>query len=136
MRKNGLGRPWLITPGKITPPAVNTDPTIDASLALPYNHLRTKLCSALPIMELLTPSFCHYTSRAPLLVPACSSCFRRAEWCQLRQNILILNLRFQRFCMLTAEDSEINPVELVLLMAVTLNRCWKQKCLLEPEVLI
>lgn len=47
MRKNGRGLPWLITPGKIWPPAVNTDPTIDASLALPYNHLRTKLCSAI-----------------------------------------------------------------------------------------
>lgn len=132
MRKHGLGLPWLITPGKIWPPAVNTDPTIDASLALPYNHLRTKLCSALPIMEFLTPSFCHYTSRAPPLVPAFSACFRRAEWCQLRQNILILNLRFQRLCMLTAGDNEIIPVESVLLMDVTLNYCWKQKCLPEP----
>lgn len=130
MCKHGLGLPWLITPGKIWPPAVNTDPTIDASLALPYNHLRIKLCSALPIMEFLTPSLCHYTSRATLLVPACSACFRGAEWCQLRQNIIILNLRFQLFCILTAGDGEINPMEVVLLMDVTVNRCWKPKCLL------
>lgn len=52
-RECGFSVPWLFAPREIWPPAVNTDPTINASLAEPYNQLRTKLCSALPIRRFL-----------------------------------------------------------------------------------
>lgn len=63
--------PWLITPGKVWPPAVSTDPTIDASLAQPYNHLRTKLCSALPTGSFFRLQRLHFSLQesAPILLP-------------------------------------------------------------------
>lgn len=63
--------PWLITPGKVWPPAVSTDPTIDASLAQPYNHLRTKLCSALPTGSFFRLQLLHFSLQesAPILLP-------------------------------------------------------------------
>lgn len=63
--------PWLITPGKVWPPAVSTDPTIDASLVQPYNHLRTKLCSALPTGSFFRLQRLHFSLQesAPILLP-------------------------------------------------------------------
>lgn len=43
-----LTLPSLITPGKVWPPAVNTDPTVDVQFAQPQDHLRAQLYSAVP----------------------------------------------------------------------------------------
>lgn len=87
--KFSFSLPWLITPGKVWPPAVSTDPTIDASLAQPYNHLRTKLFSfAQRELLLAATALVHSSSPAPGFPPDPGSlCFWRAECWRIRQKV-------------------------------------------------
>lgn len=96
--------PWLITPGKVWPPAVSTDPTIDASLAQPYNHLRTKLCSASFSCNAFI-SHCRSRLESCYWFPPDPGtlCFWRVECWHIRQKVLIFNLTFYLYCLSCAQ---------------------------------
>lgn len=82
-----LTLPWLITPGKVWPPAVNTDPAVDVQFARPQDHLRAQLYSAeppggtSPYCTSFIFSLLPIESGALLLVPVwtgCLICFKAA----------------------------------------------------------